>query len=369
MAVSACEQNSSQTVAQSASLSSTQPPEYLAYQTFLSELAKNQILPAYQQLEQASSAFSQTVQENCKIVPSTSQQWAAIKAKWVELNFRWQRIQWLRLGPIKDSNLHSRLQYWPDANGAVDRGVGQLFARSSNPSLVQLSQMNVGAQGIPAAEIMLFSPLYQSADKQPRRCELLQVVAANITAIATKVLNEWQVSGDYYQQFVKGQGEFNGVKDTFEELFSTWVTQLTLIKDNKLLYPLGISSPGILPLTEAPYADVSGKNVHINLLALKAALLNSDGKLGDTQSKGLHDLLMQMTGNISIAQRIQIELDNAINISAQFPETFSQQLADETGRQRVQKLIDSINRLQDLLSVDMVFALTLNVGFNSLDGD
>ncbi|MBL4631130.1 MAG: hypothetical protein JKY14_08205, partial [Paraglaciecola sp.] len=55
------------------------------------------------------------------------------------------------------------------------------------------------------------------------------------------------------------------MKDTFEEIFSTWLTQLTLIKDNKLLYPLGISSPGILALTESPHADISGHNIHINL--------------------------------------------------------------------------------------------------------
>ncbi|MBL4631131.1 MAG: hypothetical protein JKY14_08210 [Paraglaciecola sp.] len=202
MTLSACEQNSKEPDTHQAAISSASTPDDLAYQTFLSSLAKNQVLPAYQQLEQAANSFKQTLQTNCNTVETAEPKWSVVQAKWVALNRTWQTIQWLRLGPIKGSNLHSRIQYWPDANGAVERGVGQLFAKDPSPSLSQLSQMNVGAQGLPAAELILFSQLYQAADMQATRCELLLLIATNITEMAKKVSSEWQMSADFYSQFV-----------------------------------------------------------------------------------------------------------------------------------------------------------------------
>ena len=333
-------------------------PTDLAYQAFLQSVAKQHIAVRYNELLQRASAFERSILEQCS--QSSTHGWLDVQQHWKQLNASWQALQWLRSTALEDKNIPSRFQYWPDANGAVLRGTQRLLHSEDSLTLSTLSKMNVGAQGLPAAEYLLFSDDVSDVGSFAKRCEILTVISENLTSMSKYRLSLWQQNTKQYQGFISGTGAYADVKDAFEEIYSEWLTQLTLIKDNKLLFPMGIGIPGIPQLTESPYANVSGENIRANLIALKSALTSGQGIFSIEQAK---------VGNQHISDRILIVLNEAISITADLSSPYNQVLATEQGRTQIMALIDTLSTLQTLMAEELVISLELNLGFNSLDGD
>lgn len=332
------------------------PPASLKYQAFLADLAQRHIQLSYQGWLTGLTALQQAAEKSCETTELSG--FNTVQQLWRNSMRDWQHIKWFKLGPIEDESGHVRVQFWPDSNRAVERGLTKVLRAESLPSSEKIANINVGAQGLPALERLLFDPQYAEVDPV-KRCHLVNVVAQNLVHIASQVVNQWQ--SNFVEQFVQGSGSFTSTKDAVEELVSVWLTQLIVILDHKISYPLSLKAPGIPQIAESPFADFSAQSLRANIGVYRTIYTAGGGY-------GLDDLLTAV-GQADLAKQISQAIDDAERAAENLPDSYTDALASEKGRQNLQQLTIRLRALQKLLAVDMVDALNLNLGFNALDGD
>lgn len=330
-------------------------PELQGYQKYLSDLEQKHLLPGYALLSEKAQALSEALTLSCQGGEPGDE---STRKAWKELMSAWQNVKWMRLGPVAEQSRHQRLQYWPDGNDAVGRGLQKLLLVKPAPSLERLAQINVGAQGLPALEQLLFSPLSELEVDVAHKCAVAGAISANIKNITADIKLQWP---DFSQQLVAGQGEFNGLKDAVEELLSNGLAELIIVLDNRLTYPLSLASPGIPALAESPFADASMYNIRQNLQALKQLYTGGGGY-------GLDDILVQQN-QAELAQQLLSELDKSIAMANALPDSFTTAMAEPQSWQKMQQLLQQLRTVQKLLVEGMLAQLQLNIGFNALDGD
>ncbi|MBO1255115.1 imelysin family protein [Alteromonas sp. 5E99-2] len=329
------------------------------YEQYNRSLSERVLVPRYTKLAESFSNLHTTAVNTCT---TALLDYTHTKVAWRDAMTAWQSINWFQLGPIAEHGQLTRIQFWPDSNQAVKRGVGKLLAQEDLPTPERLSQINAGAQGLPAIEKLLFSDFMVEKASEQKRCQLIALISGNLSSMANEVSAQWNNSQTpFIEHFNTGEGEFSDAKDASEEMISNWLASLIRVLDNKLSYPLSIKAPGIPLLAESPYADYSTQNIQENIRAFRA-VFSADGGFG------IDDILSKQ-GQDTLAETILLQFDRVDNAMAKIPDSYEQALATEEGRQALTELIDELRGLQLLFATDMVNELSLNLGFNALDGD
>lgn len=341
-----------------------------AFGSYLSDLTDNHIVPAYTELKSRSESQLAAAQTFCSIASPTNNDLSSLRESWVLANQAWQNIQWVKLGPVARENRLFRIQFWPDTNDAVSRGVDGLLIEPDVVTAEVVASRNVGGQGLPALELLLYptdanDSLLDASDRQ-KRCEVVQAIAANMVNVTGAIAEAWSISGgNYREQLVSGTGDFTSTRDAVEELVTNWFTQLELVKDEKLLIPLGVTAPGIPEIVEHVLSGESLNSVATNLASFRQLYTAGDGN-------GFDDILNNQLDQSSISQQMLSTLDQAIARVRQVQDQYDSleaALADGDGRVLVNALIDDLRDIRDLISADFVQALDINIGFNANDGD
>jgi len=332
---------------------------------WLSDLSEKVILTGYQGLEQSAEAMLGASESFCALSSPVSSNLNDLRGSWSELNASWQQIQWLKVGPIVEQSRLFRMQFWPDANDAVGRGVDNLLLEPSI-TVELVAQQNVGAQGIPALEYLLFAAstdsLLSAADKD-KRCDAVQSIAGNIKNMATDVYTGWQASGgNYTGQLTQGTGDFTSRKDAVEEVVTNWLEQIEKVKDEKMLKPLADAAPGLPNIAEFALSQDSLASVKLNLASFAAIYSAGDGH-------GFDDILKDHLEQTSLADNMQAKLDAAIASAGGLQGDYADLLNDEAARTTIAETIQAVREVRDLLTADFVQTLDINIGFNSNDGD
>lgn len=330
------------------------------------DMADGYIIPAYQEVNTSAKALEQATQA-CSQADFNQTQLTSIQNAWQQAFGKWQSIQWLKLGPVVNESRLFRLQTWPDSNNAVPRGVEQILTDTGAINPQYLSSKNVGAQGFPAVELLLYPDnANQSlliADNKARRCEALQGIAANIVAMSDAIATGWATAGGNYRAtFVNGTGEFTGKVDVVEEVLTNYLEHLELVKDEKLLTPLSLNKPGIPTVAESPRSDTSLQYAQINVQALIDIYTAKDGH-------GFDDILNVHLEQTSIATQLTEALNKTKTDINSLSGSFTNALNDDAARAKINDVINSLRDVRTVLSADFAQALELTLGFNSNDGD
>ncbi len=336
---------------------------------WLTGLATNYILPSYQDLQDKAQLLSTQSNNFCALTTATNTDLETLQQSWGDFNASWQDIQWLKVGPVLTSSRNLRIEFWPDSNDAVENGLNSLLLSAEPLTAEYVSGRNVGGQGIPALEILLFTDVAQasllSADDKAKRCEAVQAISENLVNITTDVNTEWHASGgNYVDSLTGGTGEFTSKKDAVEELVTNWLEQVERVKDEKLLQPLADVAPGQPSMAEFTYSNEVIASVKVNIASFsKLFTANNDHGFDDI----LTDHFDQQAISTDMAAKIAaIEVSvNALDSNM----TFAQLLNDEDSRVQITELIQKIRELRDVLTADFIQATDINIGFNSNDGD
>ncbi len=336
---------------------------------WLTGLATDYILPSYQDLQDKAQLLSTQSNNFCALTTATNTDLETLQQSWGDFNASWQDIQWLKVGPVLTSSRNLRIEFWPDSNSAVENGLNSLLLSAEPLTAEYVSGRNVGGQGIPALEILLFTDVAQasllSADDKAKRCEAVQAISENLVNITTDVNTEWQASaGNYVDSLTGGTGEFTSKKDAVEELVTNWLEQVERVKDEKLLQPLADVAPGQPSIAEFTYSNEVITSIKVNIASFsKLFTANNDHGFDDI----LTDHFDQPAISTDMAAKIAaIEVSvNALDSNM----TFAQLLNDEDSRVQITELIQRIRELRDVLTADFIQATDINIGFNSNDGD
>ena len=315
------------------------------------------IAPAYGELRDTAASLDEAIESYCG-APTADQD--AIKEAWRAAMLAWQRIQHLTVGPIEADNRRYRLQFFPDSNEAVERGVDTALAGTEPLTETVISGRNVGVQGLPALEYLVFEigGLDDPTDG-PRRCELAEAVAANVATIASQVAAPWAEGGAYIDDFVNIDGDFMESDDVLVAILEAMANQAEYIADRKLKPALDASDAQSL---ESPYAKHSAENITANVEGLEALFEHEDDDV-----YRLRDYLERTHEADSITEQLDTQLTAASDALAGFDGT----LEDIVGGQAAGDPDGVYEALQDVadLVVDAAVEAGVELGFNNLDGD
>lgn len=336
------------------------------FSLWLSDLANNHILPSYQNLSDTALALNTRAASFCLDTEASAADLTSLQVSWREVMTSWQTIQWLKVGPVLEDNRIFRMHYWPDSKDTVTSGLNTLLMTSEEVTESYISTRSVGSQGLPAIEQILFSASDESllnASDKVKRCEVLTAISANVATMSEEINSEWQVSqGNYHQQLTEGIGDFTSQKDAVEELVTNWLEQLESVKDEKMLTPLGSAAPGFPDEVEHVLSDSSMLSIQQNIDVFNVIYTAGNGH-------GFDDILTDYLDQQNIATEMTVAIDDAISASAGLTASDATLLKTTEGRVQIALTIDQLRAVRDLLTVDLVQAMDINIGFNSNDGD
>lgn len=338
---------------------------------YLTDLSDNHIIPAYADFENKTQLLQTQSHSFCEISSPNDSNLQSLQQSWLAATQAWQNIQWLKLGPVLDETRSLRIQFWEPGTAAVKNGVEALLLRQGETIDAELiSGVNVGAQGIPALEYLLYpqsnNDSLVNAENKAKRCEVATAIADNLHNMASEIHSQWQSSGGNYRQIlITGTDEFTSVQDAVEELVTLWLEHINIVKDDKILAGLGDSTPGIGGNSEHYLSDESLTSIAINLATFLSIYTAGDGQ-------GFDDILTTTLSQQTIATQVSTDITAAINrieTISQTLTTYSAAIADEHGRAQLTLLVEELNTIRDSLTIEFIQALDISTGFNATDGD
>ena len=117
-------------------------------------LGEDMFAVGYAGLRDAADELEGAVGTYCD-APSSDQD--DVEDAWRHAMAAWQEVQLLAVGPVEEANRRFRLQFFPDNNEAVERGVDSALAGDGPITEAGIAEESVGVQGLPAIEYLLFA--------------------------------------------------------------------------------------------------------------------------------------------------------------------------------------------------------------------
>ena len=160
----------------------------------------------------------------------------------------WGRIEHIRFGPITEQQRFDRLMFYPDPRGIAAKQIDRLLKRRDESALApqRLAGASVGVQGFAAIDRVLFgkgSDALAKASGDGFRCRYVEALANGVAQIATDTWSQW--AGPYGKTWLSpgnGNGAFLTAKETTQALFRSYVTELGVVRLQRLAPMLGGSA-------------------------------------------------------------------------------------------------------------------------------
>ena len=317
--------------------------------------------PAYAGLKACAEELETVIRDYCA---APTEDRSVLESAWRAAMRAWQRVQHIAVGPIEEANRRWRLQFYPDNNEAVERGVDDALKGTGPLTQPVIANRSVGVQGLPALEYLLFFiGGLDDPDEGPRRCELAGAIAANVSLLATETGAPWQEGGSFIDDFVNARGDFMEGDDVLVAILEALGIQSEFIADRKLkpALPAYRNAEGL----ESHYAEYSATNIAANLTAFRRLF---DSIAPDAYR--LRDYLERAHEADEVSALLADQLDAARQALDVIEGSGSslEEVVSERSSSDVEALYDAFQDLADL-SVEAAVAAGVELGFNFQDGD
>lgn len=325
---------------------------------------KQLIIPAYQDLShKASQLHAETIQL-CREPDNTDLNLVKARLAFHETMDAWQFIQNVQFGPIQTLMRNYSMQFWPDKKNHVEKQLRQLINSENNNALseTEFHKASVSIKGLPAIEHLLFNEKESpNLFKKPFHCQVLQRIAAYTAKTSQDLVKEWQEMQTQFEDATQLDGYFEDDIDASTSLLKTLVEPIEVIRDLKILRPLGseIGQQKIKRL-ESWLSERSLRNIQFNIKSL-SKIYHGDNK--DIKFKGLMPLLDKQA-----AQRISTLFAQIKTDLNDIPAPIERSLDTPKTYQALQTLSNSLKLLHAQLE-SAIAEQGIHLGFNSRDGD
>ncbi len=306
---------------------------------YLQHVSKDIITPLYQNSAKQSQALHDKTKELCQSGSVSSNNLKQLREQWLKLAQAWAKAEAINFGVATENMAHLYINYFPDERGLVHKSVVNLVKDNPNLDPKQFADESAIVQGVPALEDIL----YTNDSLNQAQCNFVLSASAELNRRLDEFAKQWQENGN---KLLDTENTTTGLNQYFNSL----LFHIENLKSTGLGKPLGLIShkKGHLP------AHTAGENkaiIQAKMDILKQAL--EDKKLTELFADK-SDIQQKMLESIS---QIEQQLAKMPNNIGKAPQTEQQALYDD-----LTKLTKHIKRqLMPLLSVQ--------VGFNSTDGD
>ena len=327
--------------------------------------ASEQIVAEHETMARLTEKAYKQAQSFCQ--QPTEKGLAKMQARWRDGMDSWQRLQWVRFGPISKNNEDWKLQFWPDKKNILQRKVQVILEGTDPITLDSLAHASVVVQGFSAQELLLFDTNFAQVERFPgRQCDLL-LATTGLTANVAKGLTDGWKDKAWLQTWLNPKtapaGE-TAAQTRDGELLDALLAQVEKIKADKFGEPMGQKTRDKKPngyFAESWRSQHSLNNIHNNLHALQQLSTPKSGYglyqyLRDRQQPEVADELVIKLDNINLAlQQISVPLQEAVK--------------DPAMQEPLQQVFASLSEMASFIKKKLAPALGLSLGFNSNDGD
>ena len=332
-------------------------------------LAKQHVLPRYQQFLGHAAVFGVVVTQLCDSPPPRDIEPA--KVAFQQVMDSWMAVEHIRHGSVILSMRNFRIHFWPSNGGRSARQIQRFVERQRRADLTPESfrSASVAVQGLPAAERLLFSQTYRAnivgAVNGDFSCHLLAAVAGNLVDIAAALVAGWSDGPGSFQHQIRSAGKpesrYRDHTAATADFIKGMYTTTQVMADLKLDRVLGRSIEKAKPrFAESWRSERSLRNLIVNLVALRALYEGEDGP-------GLKRLVQNKDPALAglLSRAFNRTLDTARLISE--PLVFA--VVDPNLRPGVITLAKEVRALKELIRTRLPPAVDVALGFNFLDGD
>ena len=341
------------------------PPD--AYAPVNAGLLENHVFPRYQQLAKATGTFDDAASAFCAAPDPAGFQ--AVRLRYHDAMDAWMDVRHLSFGPVELLMRGYRFYFWPEARGKIGGAVKELLAAGDAEALRpdRFARASVAAQGLPAAEYLLYADGPESWDGDVRRCTMLLAVAGNMRRMANGILADWREGDKAFKRTVTAPDpdnpQFRTHQDATLAFFKDLHSGLQLIADVKLTPVVGATIDAARPrAAESRLSERALRNIIVNLEALQALYLGDGGP-------GFSDLVKAHGGDAKLDPLMRKAFDLTIANARAITPPLADAVKDPAARPRVEKLKTQVAALRQIVGTRLAAALGLVVGFNALDGD
>ena len=322
------------------------------------------VVPAYERYADATSRLPASLEALC--ASPDQERLEAARQVWREAMLAWQHAQPINFGPVADQGLAPQIEFWPDKHGTAGRQFSQAMA-SRDASLLdpaQLSGKSVGLSSLVSLERLLFDDPILDPKSRDFACAYALAVARHQVALAGKLADAWTGS-DGFRAVVTGAGAGNDVYfsayDPAAVLYRSLADSLDGAIQVKLEPPMGDS------IEAARGRRAESWRSHMALPAV-AANLETACDLYATQG-GFGDLYLALGGEPALDEQVRAGFDQTLQTAESIPLPLSDAVEDAAARDQVQRLVDQIKQLRELIRGPIANQVGLSIGFNATDGD
>ena len=270
----------------------------------------------------------------------------------------WAGVEYLRFGPLAEGGRRERMSFWPDPRGIMSRQLRQLIASGDKTSIEggAIAKQSAAVQGLPALEVLLTDkdvPLGQG-EASGFRCKLAGAIAANVSAVAQDMADEWSKSGGWKDKMLRPGSDNATYKEPQEaasELVKALLIGFQLVGDNEVKPQIDAKLAFAGPFAKSGLAKDY----------FQAGVASLEGLYNATAIESYLTDDKAWVKNWAVgAWRTLKESDGAGG---------NRDGASKDDAPPVRKVFDMIGGLRKLVVGEMSAAAGLTLGFNELDGD
>lgn len=331
-----------------------------SYQQTSAALTNGVLLPAYTAWAEADRQLAASAYAFC----ANNEDLQQARQIFLTAQGNWAALQPLLIGPLAEGNLAWQVQFWPDKKNLVARQVETLLNAKPALSQTDLEQASVVVQGLSAYEYLLFDENLDLADETQRQryCPLLIAIGKHQQKLSAEVLQQWHADQGMAAQLREFPNErYVEAREAVAELLQAQVSALDGMK-KKLGAPLGRQSKGV----PQPYQAEAWRSKS-SLSSLAATLATAERVWLGAKQDGIRSLLGENQGEL--AGRLDQAYADSRQQLAALQRPLVELLAEESGRQQLDALYGSLDRLHRLHEGELAKALGIQLGFNAHDGD
>lgn len=323
-------------------------------------IVEHHILPAYQHLaEQSLTLEKQTLllcdAPNQNTMDLTRQQFKSTLSAW-------QAAQHITFGPIELLMRGFSIQFWPDKKNLTSKQLNKLLAAEDPKSLTDeaFQTASIAVKGLPAMERILFAEdAVAQIQQAPYRCQFLHAVSHYVNIQSGNTYQEWQTFKQEFDYVESEEGLYESAQEATVDLMKAQIEPLAVIRDLKLLRPLGTkkAKPRRLENWRSQHAL---NNLKVNIRTLHHMYSGINGT----------NLRMVLAGQGAQALSDDIEtrfmrIERALE---KLPAPLSEHILKTEVREQLLTLSEELEQLGKKFAESMKL-LEIQLGFNSRDGD